>query len=187
MYQVITPATTELVTLSEAKQHLRVDDTSDDALITSLITVAREFAEHYTGKSLVPVTLEMTLPRFPLYSERIALDAPPVTSVTSIKYTDTAGIEQTVDPANYTLSPYGDSREIRPAYQFYWPITQCIADAVRIRYVAGYMAPPGAVVAAALLLIGHLYENRQTVSALKLSEVPLGALALLNVIKVWAK
>lgn len=187
MYQVITPATAELVTLDQAKSHLRVDTDAEDALITSLITVAREFAEHYTGKSLVPVTLEMTLPRFPPYPECIALDAPPVTSVTSIKYTDTAGVEQTVDSANYALSPYGDSRQIQPAYQFYWPVTQCIEDAVRIRYVAGYVDAPGAVVSAILLLVGHLYENRQTVSALKLAEIPLGALALLNIVKVWAK
>ena len=185
MHKVITDAIAEPLLLADVKLHLRVDTTDDDALITALIPTAREFAEHYTGRSLVVRTLEMALHGFP--EDHIDLDAPPVSSVVSIKYTDTAGNEQTVPDTDYTLSPYGEARRISRGYLKQWPITQDVADAVRIQYVAGYAALPDAAHAAMLLLIGHLYQNRQSVSAAKLVEVPMGAIALLNTIKAWGK
>ena len=54
-YRVITAVAIEPVTLAEARLQLRmtVDDTAaDDPLINVLITAAREFAEHYTGRAL---------------------------------------------------------------------------------------------------------------------------------------
>lgn len=185
MHKVITDAIAEPLLLADVKLHLRADTTDDDALITALIPTAREFAEHYTGRSLVVRTLEMALHGFP--EDHIDLDAPPVSSVVSIKYTDMAGIEQTVPDTDYTLSLYGDSCRVSRAYLKQWPVTQDIADAVRIRYVAGYATLPDAARSAMLLLIGHLYQNRQSVSAAKLVEVPMGAIALLNTIKAWGK
>lgn len=185
MHKVITDADAEPLLLAEVKAHLRVDVTDDDALITALIPAAREFAEHYTGRSLVVRTLEMALHFFPEY--HIDLDASPVTSVVSIKYTDMAGNEQTVPDTDYTLSPYGEARRISLGYLKQWPVTQDVPDAVRIQYVAGFAALPAAARSAMLLLIGHLYQNRQEVSATKLTEVPMGAIALLNTIKAWGK
>ena len=40
----------EPVTLEEARLHLRVDHTDEDALIGSIILAARELAEHETGR-----------------------------------------------------------------------------------------------------------------------------------------
>jgi phage conserved hypothetical protein, phiE125 gp8 family len=185
MHKIITDAAAEPLLLADVKVHLRVDTTDDDALITALIPVAREFAEHYTGRSLVERTLEMALRCFPEY--HIDLDASPVTSVVSIKYTDAAGVEQTVPDTDYTLSPYGDACRVSLGYLKQWPVTQDIDDAVRIQYVAGFTTLPNAARAAMLLLIGHLYENRQAVGAAKLSEVPMSAVSLLNTIKAWGK
>jgi hypothetical protein len=92
-----------------------------------------------------------------------------------------------VPDTDYTLSPYGESRRISLGYLKQWPVTQDIPDAVRIQYVAGFAALPAAARSAMLLLIGHLYQNRQDVSATKLTEVPMGAIALLNTIKAWGK
>lgn len=182
-YKVITAVSTEPVTLAEAKLHLRIDVMDDDTLITALITAAREFAEHYTGRALAPQTLEMALDEFT--GDCIDLDMPPVASITSVKYTDAAGVEQTVSSADYSLSAYGNSRRIDLGYGKTWPSTQEIPDAVRIRYVTGYTTAPKAVKSALLLLIGHLYENRQSVSTLNSNEVPMGARALLDTVKIW--
>ncbi|MGO4304196.1 head-tail connector protein [Cupriavidus sp. RAF12] len=187
MYRVIAPVDAEPVTLAEAKGHIKVVDAAEDADIAAMIATAREFAEHYTGRALASQTLEMALDEFPGSRGCIDLDMPPVASVTSIKYTDAAGVEQTVPANAYSLSLYGASRRVSPAYSVCWPITQCIADAVRIRYVTGYQALPKAARSAILLLVGHLYENRQTVSAMKLEEIPLGARSLLDTIKIWGK
>lgn len=185
-YKVITAVATEPVTRTEAKVHLRVDSTADDTLIDGLITAAREFAEHYTNRALAEQTLEMALDCFPDdEDDTIKLSRPPVTSITSIKYTDTAGTEQTIANTAYALSAYGDSRTVAPTFGNYWPSTQDIPDAVRIRYVCGVTAPKAAK-SAILLLIGHLYENRETVNIGNIaSELPLSTRSLLDTVKVY--
>lgn len=142
-HKVITAVTVEAITLAEARLQCKVDsdDTSHDAVLTSLITAAREFAEHYTGVALAQVTIEEALDCFPTTLDgTICLPKPPVASITHIKYTDTAGVEQTVSSGDYALSSYGTPRRVAPTFGKYWPSTQDIPDAVRIRYVTGYAA-----------------------------------------------
>ena len=163
-YKVITPVATEPVSLAEARAQLRMtadDTTADDALISVFITAAREFAEHYTGRALSLQTLEMALDAFPAYG--FDLDMPPVATITSIKYTDAAGTEQTVPTASYILSLYGDARHVTLAYGASWPATQGITNAVRIVYVTGYTVAPKAV-KAALLLDVELRYNKLTLN-----------------------
>jgi len=182
--KVITAVTTEPVTLVEAKAHLRVDVADDDTLITEQIGVAREFAEHYTGRALAPQTLELALDAFP--SRSIALQGVPVTSITSIKYKDAEGVEQTVSAADYSLNDYGITASVELAAGTEWPVTQVASNAVKVRYVAGYTAAPKAVKAAMLLLVGHLYENRQEATSLKVEQIPLGIKSMLNTVDTMA-
>ena len=51
--QLITPPALEPVTLDEAKAHLKVDTTDDDALIERLIAAARARAEWHTGRAFL--------------------------------------------------------------------------------------------------------------------------------------
>lgn len=156
-FKVITAVTTEPVSLAEARLQCKVDadDTSHDTLLTSLCTAARESAEHYTGRALAEQTLEAALDEFPS-EDFFDLPLPPVATITSIKYTDTDGMEQTLATSVYALSTYGDSRRVALTYDSEWPDTQCIPDAVRVRYVTGYGITDGPAlprtVKAALLL-----------------------------------
>ena len=129
----------------------------------------------------------MALDTFPDWDGPILLDLPPVATISSVKYTDTAGVEQTIAGADYALSLYGDSRKLSCTYGITWPLTREIPDAVRIRYVTGYTTLPTTGKNAMLLLIGHLYENREGVSPIKADEVPLGIRSLFDTIKIWAK
>lgn len=52
MLITVTPAATEPVTLEEAKAHLRIEHDADDALISALISAARESVERFTGRAL---------------------------------------------------------------------------------------------------------------------------------------
>lgn len=183
--KIITPVTTEPVSLADAKSHLYVSAANHDTVISALIVAAREFGEHYTGRALAPQTLEMALDRFP--AGDITLERAPVTSIVSVKYTDTAGVERTLAANAYALSAYGLSNRLSPGYAMTWPTARDAPDAVRIRYVAGYEALPRIVRSGLLLLIGHLFENRQAVSELKPEEMPLGALACLDTVKLWGK
>lgn len=197
--KVITGVATEPVTLAEAKLHLKLDDIAgshpDDTLVTALITASREACEHYAGLALAGRTLEVSLDEFPECEEDvITLPMGPVASITSVKYTDDAGDEQTVSSSAYALSPYGGSRRLAPTFGNYWPDAQDIPDAVRIRYVTGYAATgaaagyttaPKAAVQAILVLIGHLYENRNADVKTAVEDLPPAVRALLNTIKVW--
>ena len=52
MLRLITAATDEPVSLEEAKAHLNVDLPDNDALISAMVSAAREIVEQQTGRSL---------------------------------------------------------------------------------------------------------------------------------------
>lgn len=181
-YQVITPPT-EPVTLADARLHLRVTDTSEDTLIASLTTAAREYCEHYLQRSIGSQTLELALDEFP--EGAIELEHGPCISITSIKYIDTAGVEQTLAGAAYTLDDYSHKSWAVRAYGTEWPDTLEAANVVKARYVAG-LAGTGTERAAMLLMLAQLYENREaTVIGVSSQELPLGVKALLDTKRVW--
>ena len=53
------------MSLTEAKLHLRVEVTDDDALITALISAARQYAETLTQRQFVTATWKLVLDSFP--------------------------------------------------------------------------------------------------------------------------
>lgn len=131
----------EPVTIAEVKSQANIDHSDDDALIAADITAAREEVEHYLGRPLITQTWERVLDAFP--ADAILLGWGPVQSIASIKYIDTDGVQQTMDAADYSLDK--DSNEqvgfvLRAATITAWPSTLDTANAVRVRFVAGYGA-----------------------------------------------
>lgn len=159
MLKIITPATAEAITAEEARVELRVDsdDFVADARLPGLIAEAVQYAEHYTGRTMLPTTVEMPLDAFPC-DWVIPLEMPPVSSVTSVKYNDADGVETTLATSQYVLDTYTADRITR-AYGVTWPVTRCEPNAVRVRYVAGYTTLPKAVRSALLLHIKLGYEQ----------------------------
>jgi len=184
MLTVIAGPTEEPISLPEAKAHLRVDFSDDDAYISALVMVARDYTEGFQGRSLAPVTLELSLDSFPCGP--IRLPRTPVTSVVSVKYTRSDGAVVTMPNADYIVKKNGDTI---PSYGKYWPADILIpGDALNVRYLAGYDSTtiPPATKQAMLLLIGHWYENRETVIIGKTpAEVPLAATSLLWMDRTW--
>lgn len=177
---IVTPPATEPITSTEAKAHLRVDDTASDTLITALIPAARQYAEDYLQRGLITQTLRLSLDVFPADVIEVY---PSLQSVTSIKYTDTDGVLQTWDIANYLVDTYSTPGRITPAYGVEFPSTRTQMNAVEVVFVAGYGAAddvPQAIKQALLLLIGHWYENREAVNVGgTANELPLAIDALL--------
>src|SRR3954462_15596572 len=92
---------TEPVSLTEAKDHARIDLTADDAAVTRFIQNGREEAEEYLGRGLLTQTWQLSLPNF---FESMALPmAAPLQSVTSVQYYDTTGSLQTLSTSFYTV------------------------------------------------------------------------------------
>lgn len=131
----ITAPTVEPVSLLEAKAFLSVETDDDNVLITSFIVSAREQAEEITRRALITQTWELVLDRLPL---SIIIPLPCLQSVTSIKYIDENGTEQTLSSSLYQVDIDSEPGRIVPAYGCTWPGTRNQINAVRVRYVCGY-------------------------------------------------
>ena len=95
----LTGPTAEPVSLAEAKLHCRVDGSDDDALITTLISVARGHAEGVTKRLMMTQSMRATFEEF----GEMELKAP-LRKVTSVKYMDTAAVTQTLSHQAMLLS-----------------------------------------------------------------------------------
>jgi uncharacterized phiE125 gp8 family phage protein len=176
---------TNPVSLAEMKLHLRIETsvTADDDLITSLITAATRWAEDFQGRKFVTQTVVEKYDRFPGTAGTIYLPYPPLISITSIVYVDTAGDNQTIDSALYTVDATNEPGRVVPAYSKIWPTTRGHINDVTITYSAGYgnaSAVPDTVKAAIKLMVGHWYENREEVIVGGIpATIPFGARELL--------
>lgn len=184
--KLITPATTFPVTLEEAKLHCKVDTNADDALISALITAAAEMAEQETGRAIMPQSWELTLDAFP---DAFELTRVPAVSVTSLKYYDATGTQQTLSNAFYTLDNSDDNglAYVVPAYGETWPGSRAQINAVALRYLAGYAdaaSVPESIKSWIKLQVGAMYENRETEGAMQTHKLGF-ADRLLDRYKVW--
>lgn len=202
--EIVTPPSVEPVSLAEAKLHLRVSISDDDALISSLITAARSVCETRLRRAICTQTIDCYFDNFPwgggYYNRMIRqmgpspywlptstglldLPRPPVQSITGVYYLDYNGTYQTIDPSLYTYS-VGTPGRIQPVFGKVWPIARPTIDAVRVRLVVGYgdaSAVPETIKAAMKLMVGNWYENREEVIVgSTITEVPNSVDALLS-------
>lgn len=97
----LTFPTTTIITLDEAKDHLRVTTTDEDELIMDCIRSATDFIEKYTDTLLLSRTFCAYYDSLETYKV-IELWKYPITAITSIKYLNTSGVETTLDTVNYS-------------------------------------------------------------------------------------
>ena len=169
------------ITLAEAKTHLRVDGTDSDTLITAQITAARQYIEKTIQRSMVQRTYRADVEGF---AYRYRLPLPPLASISSIKYytPDSPQVLTTLD-ANFYRADLGRSEIYMDASSASIPSIASRHDAVQITFVAGH-APdtsspidhaanvPEAIKAATKLLVADMYENRETSTPLKITQLP---------------
>ena len=140
--QTVVPSTEPLTTAEVATQYLRIGHSNDNDEIGDLIPAARQEAEAWTFRAFITQTWVLRLCAFP--DGPIVLPKPPLSSVTSVTYLDTAGDSQTWASSKYTVeTPSGDYARhatIRPAYGEVYPATRGVVDSVTVTYVAGYGA-----------------------------------------------
>jgi len=167
-----------VISLAEAKRHLRVLHDDDDADIAELVEVATAAIEgpNGIGVALSPQTWRMSLDQFPC---EITVPLGPVTEISSIAYTDANGDPATVSSWRADLD--AQPLKIWPARNAVWPSLVCEPGAVKVTFVAGFTKTPPDLKAAMKLLVGHFYENREAVTTdLKAVDLPMGVDAILN-------
>ena len=178
---VRTAAPAALVTVEEARRHLRVDTTEDDDVITALIASATQYLDGYSGvlgRALVTQTWRQ---EFCGFAGRMALPLGPATSITSSSYFDAANATAALDAAVFGL--FADARGpyvgLKPDQV--WPSSYSRPDAVSITYVVGQDAAEvsATIKTTVLLMVAHWYEHREAVSPDAMTELPLGVQALI--------
>lgn len=179
----ITPPATEPVSLALAKAHLAIDHDDLDDWITSATKTARELTERYCGRRWATQTVRLTLADWPdclaesdpLYDAAglIRIPIEPVSSVSSVKYLDADGDEQTV--ASGDLDQWLDHSPplVGPVEE--WPDTGDFLGAVRVEFVAGAATYPEGVKTAILQCLKVWEPGREIDTPL-----PLGAKAILD-------
>ena len=105
---------TEPITLAEAKNYLRIENVKDDALITSQISAARELAENYLSRDILPRQRQVFFNRV---SEPFTLPYAPINTgvdititVEDVAYTDfeVKGFNNPTIVMNYQIEENGD-------------------------------------------------------------------------------
>jgi uncharacterized phiE125 gp8 family phage protein len=110
MLRIVDKASTDSVSLAEAKAQLRVTDTSNDVLIKALIPAATNFVQSLVQHVFVSQTLEWVLS---CWRDELCIPVAPVTKdgIASIKYVDWVTQSQhTLDPALYVVQTSGRQR-----------------------------------------------------------------------------
>lgn len=181
-WKLKTAPTTEPVSLSEMKLHLKMDDiSSDDTLISSLIAAARSACESYTNMGFISQEWTYALDRFP---STIFLNKYPLDSVDSVQYYDSANTLQTLDSSYYDVDLQNSPGRISLAWNYTYPEIYNRINAVIVTVTIGYAnaaAVPEDLKAAIKLLVAHLYENRESVMVGRMvTELPMGVKFLLS-------
>lgn len=153
----------EPVLLADVLESLEVASGFADDKITAMIEAARQDVERYTTRALITQTLTMYLDKFPGY-ETIYLPYAPVQSVTSVKYYDTSGSQQTlVADTDYFVTTTGNHARIEPSDSGWPSVDTEKNERIEVIYVAGYGASganvPGALKQAILMHIDWQYSK----------------------------
>lgn len=180
---LVTAPTVDLLTLKEAKNHCRVDTSDDDEFIDGLIASVTSYLDGYAGvlgRALLQQTWKMEHANF---SADLCIPLGNVLSVDAVKYYDTNNTQQTASASLYELVLEPGSAEVCLKYGQSWPVAYMRRDAIEVTWKAGYgttaASVPSAIRHAALLLLGHWYNNRGAATDTPFSELPMGVAASL--------
>ncbi len=165
------PPSVEPITLAEAKVFLRVDISNDDALITALVTAAREACERFTGRVLVTQTWTLFRDNWPGRAA-VEIPRPPLLSIVHVKTYDDTDTATLWAASNYLVDTASVPGRLIARNGATLPVATRVAAGIEIRFVAGY-APdesgspsdlvgniPGGLIEGVRRLVAYLYENR---------------------------
>lgn len=205
MLKLVAAPIMEPIQLYEAKDHLRVIGTDDDAVISDFIGAARLWCENWKEEAFITQTWDLYLDRFyerPAhrrttwqsaigYDEGRYIEIPkrPLQYIETLTYLDSAGASTVVNfiglggvPVLETTDYIIDVARGRLCLKAdkTWPTITEQHNSIVIRFVVGYGMPadvPFGIKAAIKLAVGRLYDHRGDTEA---GELPDAAKALLG-------
>ena len=155
----------EPVTVADAKAHLRLDGSAEDALIASLILTSRLHIEAALGFGLITQSWTLLLDAWP-DNGTVSFPIKPVLTIVSARVLSTAGVPTVLSASDYLLDGAGlVPRLLRTGAV--WPRPGRIANGIEIAFTAGFGSlaadVPSPIRHALLLLVAHWYEHRDPV------------------------
>lgn len=166
---LVTPPVYYPLVLDQVKAHLNIDYTNDDAYLQTLIAVATAKAEQITRRRLITQTWKLFLDQWP--SGDIVLPFGKLSSVTHVKYTNTAGTQTTWYDSTTTtyanIDTDSDPGRIKLNYGYSYPSASLSPDnPIEIQFVCGYGAHASQAITAAsnaspivVTIVGHGYTT----------------------------
>lgn len=170
-----------MITIDQAKAHLRVEHGEEDTLIAALIASAFRHIENRTGQVFDKRDgVVMLADKLPKGSCGLELQWTPVRDVTEVSYLDSEGVRTALTSSDLDVEKRGVYPVLYPAIDTAWPDHRPQRASVQITVNSGWEECPADVSSAALLIIGHLYEHRESVVVGTISsELPMGVEMLL--------
>jgi uncharacterized phiE125 gp8 family phage protein len=177
--------TQQPVTLFQVHDHLRETSNEEDLLMTGLIQAATSHVESFLRRRLI---MQTVIAHGDDFCSLDQLPVAPVSAVIGITYRALDDTVLTVDPSIYRATLNREPPLIMPKWGYVWPISQPGPDTVQVTMTVGYGTAddvPATIKAAILMMIGHLYTNREAVSDVPMGTVPLGVTAMLQPFVFW--
>lgn len=148
------------LTLVEAKSHLSVDFSDDDALITGLIEAATLAVENYL---MSPIRTETWRHWFSSLTGALILADPRIRSIDALKYYDTSDGLVTVSVTDYIKDTVSRVKLVALKATVLPPALSAErAYPVYVDVTTGYATVPDDIKVAIKSLIGTLYANRES-------------------------
>ena len=132
------------------------------------------------GRQGTVPNLDIELPRPPMVQTGTA-------TAVAITYTPAAGASTTtLDAVEYRVDRQATPGVCRPLYGKTWPTHLVDQNSTVVSWYAGYSATgtsvPAPVKSAILLLVAHLWKNREASAEVTLTEIPFGVKTMLSTI-----
>lgn len=168
--ELVTAPTSAPIGVRQVAKSSIVTDVDQDDILAMCIDAAVAQFERETRRALMPQTWRLHLDGWPA-TGLITVPRPPLRSVSSIKYLDGNGDEQTLDAANYRVEAVSLAApgRIAPAYGTAWPTAREVLGSVRVEFLAGFGTKAGDVPVdirmALIRLAADYYEHREHTSA----------------------
>lgn len=180
------------VTLAEFKAQARVDTSDEDAIMVAYLRTATEFAEQYTGLSLISSTWTQTFSAWTTTKEPdLVLRRRPLQSVVAVDFMSAVGSppgDSVLDPSVYRVIGIGQDKtpaRVRLGYLQTWPTVLDDPEAITVTYTAGFgddhNAVPEVIRHAILMAATTWFEFRgDVIMGSTVAELPMGSKNLLR-------
>jgi uncharacterized phiE125 gp8 family phage protein len=157
-YLVTAPAA-EPLSLVDAKRFLRVEHGDDDAIITALVSAARNHVEALTRNALMVQTWRLVLDRWP-DGGRIAPRIGPLRALTAVRVFGADNEARTIDPEIFVVDV---AAGVLAAPAWSLPVPGRSVAGIELDIEVGFGAAsevPQTLLQAIRMLVAHWYENR---------------------------